>query len=224
MRFVLASSSPRRREMIASLGIPYEIIKPDVDETLHADEDPFTYVTRVSRSKVAAVLAQLEVSRPRETVVLAADTIVLAADTVGVDGGGDLLAKPADADEARAMLRRLGAVTHLVATHVEIASVGYTPPDGQAHGASFTARTWVTMRAYSDAEIDAYVASGDPLDKAGGYAIQHPGFRPVARIEGCYSNVVGLPLCQVKQALAAMGVAGIVAPAGCDCPPYPSLD
>jgi predicted house-cleaning NTP pyrophosphatase (Maf/HAM1 superfamily) len=80
------------------------------------------------------------------------------------------------------------------------------------------------MRDYSDAEIEAYVASGDPLDKAGGYAIQHPDFRPVARIEGCYSNVVGLPLCQVKQALAAMGVAGIVAPTGCDCPPYPSLD
>jgi MAF protein len=173
---------------------------------------------RVSRSKVEAVLAQISAQTP--AVVLAADTIVLAADTVGVDGRGDLLAKPADADEARAMLRRLRGVTHLVATHVEIDSVGFTPPAGMARSAAFTARTWVTMRDYSDAEIEAYVDTGDPLDKAGGYAIQHPDFRPVANIEGCYSNVVGLPLCQVKQALAAMGIAGINAPDGCDCPRY----
>lgn len=218
MRFVLASSSPRRRELIGSLGIDFEIIKPEVDETLHPGEDPFVYVERVGRSKVEAVLRALQTDEP--TAVLAADTIVLAADTIGVDDRGELLGKPVDAVDARAMLQRLRGQVHLVATHVEIETLNYTPPADKARRASLTERTWVTMRDYSDAEIDAYIATGDPMDKAGSYAIQHPVFQPVATIEGCYNNVVGLPLCRVKQALAAMGFPGIMAPTGCDCPPY----
>lgn len=220
MRLILASSSPRRRELLGTLGIPFEIIKPDVDETQHPDEPPFDYVARISRSKAHAAASQV---MPRgDAVVLAADTIVVAADTVGVleddSVQGELLAKPEDADDARAMLKKLRGRPHIVATQIVLLVL-----DSRGHVIDEYARravTRVTMREYTDDEIDAYVATGDPMDKAGSYAIQHPVFQPVARIDGCYNNVVGLPLCEVKRGLAALGVEGVIAPQGCDCPPY----
>ncbi|GIK29009.1 MAG: septum formation protein Maf [Anaerolineae bacterium] len=207
MRLILASSSPRRRDLIASLGIPFTVVRPDINEDIRPDESPIAYVERLSREKAAAVAASLG----EPDVVLAADTIVLAADTAGATGDGALLGKPADAAEARAMLRLLREHPHTVHT-------AFALMRGGGSGPIYAERveTRVTMRPYSDAEIDAYIATGDPFDKAGGYAIQHNGFSPVARIDGCYTNVVGLPLCAVKRALAQAGFA-VDAPARCDC-------
>lgn len=215
MRFILASSSPRRRELIASLGIEFEIIKPDVDETQHADESPYEFVERVSNDKAQAV-AEMIAQENEETVILAADTIVVAADTIGVDADGELLGKPEDASDARAMLQRLRGVSHTVCTAIQVLRLGDDPQQ-----ISQQMRTQVTMRDYRDAEIDAYIATGDPMDKAGSYAIQHEGFHPVDHIDGCYNNVVGLPLCAVKQALVSVGFFEN-APDKCDCPTYQS--
>src|SRR4051812_33373248 len=169
MQFVLASGSPRRRELLASLGIDFVVIKSDIDETQYPGEDPYGYVRRLSVEKAEAVAARL--SEP--SLILAADTVViLAADTMGVTEGGDVLGKPIDADDARSMLRRLRARDHVVCTALTLLNL--------QSGLRFTelTRTTVTMRDYSDAEIDAYIATGDPFDKAGGYAIQHEGFHP----------------------------------------------
>jgi MAF protein len=202
-RFILASSSPRRRELLSGLGIAFSIIKPEVDETQRPGESPFAYVERLSREKAAAVLDQ--VAAP--AVVLAADTVViLAADTIGVSEHGEILGKPADAEDARRILRELRARTHTVCTAITVmksASVGaIREPPLQI---TELTRTQVTMRDYSDAEIDAYVASGDPFDKAGSYAIQHPGFHPVAHIEGSHTNVMGLPVETVQRMLMQLG-------------------
>lgn len=213
MRFILASSSPRRRELIASLGFEFEIIKPDVDETQHADENPYEFVERVSNDKAKAVV-QMVSQQNDDTVILAADTIVVAADTIGVDFDGELLGKPENDADARGMLQRLRGISHTVCTAIQVIRLG-----DEAQQISQQVRTLVTMRDYSDAEIDAYIATGDPMDKAGSYAIQHPVFRPVDHIDGCYNNVVGLPLCAVKQALSEVGFLNN-APVQCDCPPY----
>jgi len=196
-RLILASSSPRRRELLASLGLVYEIIRPDIDERQHPGEDHIAYARRLSREKARAVAQRL----PAEGVVLAADTVViLAADTLGVTETGTLLAKPADADEARAMLRQLRGRTHQVVTAFTLLAA-----DSLDAPHTESVQTQVTMRDYSDAEIEAYIATGDPFDKAGGYAIQHPAFQPVAQINGSYTNVVGLPLEAVSAALRRFG-------------------
>lgn len=199
MPFILASGSPRRRELLASLGIVFTIIKPDIDETQRPGEPPLDYARRLSREKAAAVADRL--SAP--AAVLAADTVViLGADTLGVDDQGVILGKPADADEARAMLRRLRGRTHQVVTALTLARLApFAPP---ALDTRLTTSR-VLMRDYSDTEIEAYIATGDPFDKAGGYAIQHAGFNPVARVEGSYTNVVGLPLETLRAMLDAIG-------------------
>lgn len=194
MRLILASSSPRRKELIGSLGILFEIIKPDIDETQHTGENPFDYVQRLSIEKAQAVADQIE----GDAAILAADTIVvLAADTIGVAEDGELLGKPADAEEARTMLTKLRNRAHIVCTAFTLK---------QVNGKTITqmVKTNVYMRDYSDAEIEAYIATGDPFDKAGSYAIQHEEFAPVARIEGDRNNVIGLPLDAVKAALESL--------------------
>ena len=217
-RFILASGSPRRRELIATLGFPFEVITPDIDERRQPGEPPLDYVRRLSRDKAQAVAASLTEAG---TLVLAADTVVvLAADTIGVLSDsdtsgeqGEILDKPPNAAAARATLRRLRDRTHLVCTAFTL-----LPVDDPAAAIFDLVRTCVRMKPYTDADIDAYIATGDPFDKAGAYAIQHAEFRPVAAIDGCYNNVVGLPLCAVKRGLARLGWPGIAAPAGCDCP------
>lgn len=197
MQFVLASGSPRRRELLASLGIDFIVIKSDIDETQAAGEDPYAYVRRLSIEKAQAVAARLT----EPAAVLAADTVViLAADTLGVTEIGEILGKPADADDARAMLRRLRGRDHVVCTALTLLQLA----DERVMLTELT-RTIVTMRDYTDDEIDAYIATGDPFDKAGGYAIQHEGFHPVAQIDGSYSNVVGLPLETLKPMLDRIG-------------------
>ncbi len=198
MRFILASGSPRRRELLGSLGIDFEVIKSDIDETQGADEAPYDYVRRLSIEKAETVAAKVSDA----AYVLAADTVViLAADTLGVTDAGEILGKPVDAADARSMLIRLRGRDHVVCTALTLLKLG----DEHKRITELT-RTTVTMRDYSDAEIDAYIASGDPFDKAGGYAIQHEGFHPVERIEGSYSNVVGLPVETLKPMLERIGV------------------
>jgi septum formation protein len=199
LTFILASSSPRRRELLATLGIAFSIVKPDIDETLHPGEAPLAYVIRLSREKAEQIAARMT----QPAAVLAADTVViLGADTMGIDEGGDILGKPADADAARHMLRRLRGRAHQVCTALTLVRLAEGAAPLQITRVTQTA---VTMRAYSDAEIEAYIASGDPFDKAGGYAIQHDGFSPVARIAGSYTNVVGLPLETLREMLTEVG-------------------
>jgi MAF protein len=224
MRFILASSSPRRREMIASLGIDFEIIRPEIDETLREGEHPLDYVRRLSTEKADVVASQL--AEETDTMILAADTIVLAADTIGIvenaAPAGILLGKPVDADDVRAMLRLLRQQPHQVYTALRLLKLTRNKTSGDALREHYDdlVRTTVTMRSYTDAEIEEYIASGDPFDKAGSYAIQNTAFHPVVSIDGCYNNVVGLPLCAVRRGLAALGWPGISASADCDCPSY----
>lgn len=197
MRLILASSSPRRRALIASLGVDFSIIKPDIDESRDADESPVAYVRRLSTQKADAVAATLTATAG--AAVLAADTsVILAADTTGIHDG-EILGKPESAEEARAMLRRLRGQAHIVCTGFTVLDAA----DGRRH--TDHVQTVVHMRDYSDDEIDAYIATGDPFDKAGSYAIQHADFHPVARIEGDYNNVVGLPLSAVRAVLVDFG-------------------
>ncbi len=201
LSLILASSSPRRRELLASLGVDFAIVKPEVDERQRPGEAPLDYVRRLSQEKAADVAEHL----PSPAAVLAADTIViLAADTLGVDDEGEILGKPVDAADARRMLQRLRGRAHQVYTAI---TLRVQPIDMAAPARNRTSltRTDVYMRDYTDAEIEAYIATGDPFDKAGSYAIQHADFHPVERIDGSYSNVVGLPLETVQAMLADIG-------------------
>ncbi len=181
---ILASQSPRRIELMREAGFDVRVIPADIDETALPGEGPFELVERLSRAKAAAVAD--EHARPGERVV-AADTIV-ALD-------GELLGKPADEADARRMLRALAGKTHQVATGVCIAR------DGLAE--SFVDITDVTFYGLTDAEIDAYVATGEPMDKAGAYGIQgRHGRMLVEKIDGDFYNVMGLPIAKVVHALS----------------------
>ncbi len=194
--FILASSSPRRRELLSSLGIEYTIIKPEIDEIRRDGESPTSYVQRLSVEKARAVAAQLT----SPATILAADTtVILAADTIGIEEDGEILEKPADADDARRMLKRLRSRAHKVCTAATLLTTGEPPLC-----VTETEYTTVHMRDYTDAEIDAYIATGDPFDKAGSYAIQNDDFHPVERVEGSYTNVMGLSVESVRRALAAV--------------------
>jgi septum formation protein len=180
----LASSSPRRRLLLSQAGIDFELLASEVDEeTLTGDftgepEQLGQYLATAKALQARSVL----VRQRKWGRILTADTTVL------LDGRS--LPKPRDAAEATAMLRQLRGREHIVATGVALAK-----EDGCITAA--TSWTRVLMRDYSDEELESYVATGDPLDKAGAYSIQHPGFQPVATIHGCYPGVVGLPLCIV---------------------------
>jgi len=215
---LLASGSPRRRELIALLGLPFGTTSADVDETLHPGEAPAAMVVRLSRAKAESARATTRPSDYPTTrpVLLSADT------TVSLDG--EILAKPTTAVEARSMLVRLRGRSHQVYTAIMLIDL--------ETGEQITdlATTEVPMRDYSDAEMEAYIATGDSLDKAGGYAIQHSGFNPVAKMSGCYANVVGLPLCHVARSLRALGAeAPVDVPTACqahldyECPVFQAI-
>lgn len=197
-RLILASASPRRQELLARLGLPFEVRTAAVDETPQAGEAPEALVRRLSRDKARAVAGQVAPG----PIVIAADTAVVLGNggEVGAQHAVPPLGKPADPAEATAMLRRLRGRTHTVLTAIALIDTA------RALLLTGLARTAVTMRDYSDEEIVAYVATGDPFDKAGAYAIQHPGFHPVASLKGSYSNVVGLPLPHLVRALKWLGL------------------
>jgi len=187
VRIVLASASPRRRELLAAAGFEFDVDPADVEETCHPGEAPGAYVERIARAKAARVAAR----HPGRTVV-AADTLVLV--------NGEPLGKPIDAVDAARMLRLLAGRAHEVWTGVAVAR------DRRTHYA--LERTIVWVRPLSAAEIAWYVGSGEPFDKAGGYAIQGLASRFIPRIEGSWSNVVGLPVATVLQLLDAAADAG----------------
>ncbi len=193
---LLASQSPRRRELIGLLGLPVQAAAAEVDETPLPGEAPTAYVRRLAEAKARALTDALTPSpSPRGQGAL---RWIVGADTAVVDGS-DILGKPADAAEAAAMLRRLRGRSHTVMTGVAVLDMATNRLQ------TAVVRTLVHMRPLTDAEIAAYVASGDPMDKAGAYAIQNREFAPVERIEGCYANVVGLPLCALACLLRALG-------------------
>jgi septum formation protein len=184
---ILASRSPRRRQLFAGLGIAFSVVDPDVDETALHGESPSDLALRLGLAKALAVACQ----HPRALVV-GADTLVVL--------GAEILGKPRDEAEATEMLRRLRAHSHEVYTGLALVCLAQDLRCAQV------VATRVTMRDYTDGEIARYVASGDPFDKAGAYAIQHPVLDPVARYEGSYSNVVGLPVEHLRRALVKLGV------------------
>jgi septum formation protein len=215
---ILASASPRRHELIRLLSLPFTVQAADVDEESVTQPDPAENARQTAALKAEVVVAALAARADR----LADKAIVVAADTtVAIDGR--MLAKPAGENEAWQMLRLLRGRNHHVYTGLTLIQ----PETG--HTIYDVAVTAVTMRHYSDAEIAAYIASGDPMDKAGAYAIQHPEFRPVAALEGCYANVIGLPLCHLACALHEMSVAlpvkrsAVCPPQSSQCPFYPTL-
>ncbi|NPV78038.1 MAG: septum formation protein Maf [Anaerolineae bacterium] len=186
---LLASSSPRRRYLLSLAGWTFSIAPAEVDETPFPAEKPQPYTLRLAEAKARAVLP-----------LAAENTLILAADTTVADGDA-LLGKPAGADEARQMLRRLRGRTHQVYTAV----AALEPASGRL--LTDLCSSQVPMREYSDDEMEAYIASGDPLDKAGAYAIQNSAFQPVASFRGCFANVMGLPLCHLTRMLKKFEVA-----------------
>jgi septum formation protein len=185
MRLILASASPRRAELLDAAGIDFDPMPAHVDETVQDGESPERYVRRLADAKACGILARSH-GRP----VVAADTVVV------VDG--QILGKPVDANDARRMLRMLSGRQHEVVTAVSVSLGG---PDDVCPAASAVERTTVEFAALTDAEIAWYVESGEPMDKAGAYAIQGLASRFVTRIEGSYSNVVGLPVALVYKLL-----------------------
>lgn len=183
-RLILASASPRRAELLTQIGLAFETCPADIDETPQPGEGPLAYVERLAREKAQAIAA----SSP--------DALVLGSDTTVVLDG-EILAKPESADHAAAMLARLSGATHQVMTGVAL-----------ARGGECLARvsvTDVTFRSLASEEIQAYVASGEPMDKAGGYGIQGLGGIFVSELKGSYSAVVGLPLQETAELLAQAG-------------------
>lgn len=190
-QLVLASSSPRRKELVASLGLslPVYILSSDADETVEADWSPSQIVEQLSLRKANATIAMLKDQHAETTsLVIGADTIVV------VDG--DVLGKPKDRDDAFSMLKRLQGRSHEVYTGVACVRT----VNGQALVAH--RMTKVNMKPLSDERINRYIATGEPDDKAGSYGIQGYGATIVDRIEGCYFNVVGLPLSLLSDMLA----------------------
>ncbi len=187
---ILASGSPRRRELLARAGIAFEVVTPEVPEERGPGEAPAAFARRVAIAKADAVARRVG-GQPRR-VVIGADTIVVIDD--------DVLGKPRDADEARSHLRRLAGRCHRVLTAVAVVDSATLEARAQV------VESGVAMRDASDAEIAAYVASGEPLDKAGAYAAQGEGRRFVARIEGSETNVIGLPLDESLALLRDLGV------------------
>ena len=188
VRLVLASASPRRLELLRSVGIDASSVPSGHPEHEHAGEPPHERVARLAADKAAEVAA----SQPRDTLVLGADT------TVVLDGG--TLEKPRDAEEAAEMLRRLSGRTHHVLTGVCLRRAG------DDRRATVVERTAVRFRAYGENVVRWYVGTGEPLDKAGAYGIQGRGVFLSDGIEGSWSNVVGLPLERLPELFAALGV------------------
>jgi len=204
---VLASNSPRRKQLLALGGWDFTVVAPDVDECVLPEETPQEYVRRLAESKARAARQVLrgaaspvtgsDQSRIPEIIILAADTTV--AHRAAFEVSFEIMGKPADAGEAEAMLRQLRGQVHQVFTGLAVLRVA------DDCLISEVVLTEVRMRDYSDDEMLAYIATADPLDKAGAYAIQHAVFNPVQNLQGCYANVMGLPVCHAARLLTQFG-------------------
>jgi MAF protein len=182
---ILASASPRRRELFTLFKLPYRCVSANLNENQLPDENPTDYVTRLALQKGEAINA--------ENLVLSADTIVVFE--------GEVLGKPANDQEAREMLKRMRGKPHSVLTALALRQ------KSSRLLLQDICLTQVLMRSYSDSDIESYIQSDDYRDKAGGYAIQHKDFHPVAAVQGCYANVMGLPLCNLACLLQKAGIA-----------------
>lgn len=185
MPLILASASPRRRQLLSCLTPDFTIDAASIDESALPLESPAAHARRLAETK-ARVVAE----RYPGAIVLAADTIVVQDEQI--------MGKPVDAEDARRMLAALRLAPHQVISAVAVAQ------SGRLNAALHTSH--VTMRDYTDIEIDAYIASGDPFDKAGAYAIQHSGFAPVAAFDGCAASIMGLPLAMTAALLQGFGI------------------
>lgn len=196
IKFVLASNSPRRKQLFGLGGWEFTVIVADIDETPFEGESPREYVIRLAKAKALAIQPRAE-----------SDAVILGSDTTVVDGN-EILGKPVDEADAWRMLKQLRGRVHQVYTAIAILRDGKIVTD--------LSITDVPMRNYSDAEIEAYIQTGDPMDKAGAYAIQHPGFKPVSVLEGCRASVMGLPMCHVLRTLSQFDIAASAdVPAAC---------
>ncbi len=184
----LASASPRRAELLGQIGVPFQRVSASIDETPRVAEEPAVYVERLAQEKAQAGLQRLE---------LAADAVVLGADTAVVLDGR-ILGKPQDRADALVMLAALSGREHQVLTAIALCSA--------TRRASVVVASQVRFAPISAAQAEAYWASGEPLDKAGSYAIQGLGAVFVAGMSGSYSAVVGLPLCETASLLAEFGI------------------
>ena len=187
-RLILASASPRRRELLGQLGVPFDVIVSGLEEIPWPGEKPASYASRNAGDKAREVLSRV----PGDATIIAADTIVVLGETI--------LEKPRDAEHAKAMLRSLSNAEHEVITGLCVLA-------RRGDGSRFLAdavRTAVRFREISAVEISAYVATGEPMDKAGAYAIQGGAANFVAETHGSFTNVVGLPVDELKRMLAAI--------------------
>lgn len=188
---VLASASPRRKELLAQAGFSFRVIPSSVPEMAQPDEDPLALATRLSLEKAQAVFQEQAAtldSADDPLLVLGADTVVVSET--------EILGKPRDAEDAARMLRRLSGKSHQVITGVSVVS--------QIAQETAAELTYVSLLAVSDEDISAYIASGEPMDKAGAYGIQGYAARWIPRIHGCYFNVVGLPIALASSLLDGM--------------------
>jgi septum formation protein len=187
MKIVLASASPRRAEILRDAGIPFEVVAADVDESRRRGEHPADLVRRLAEAKAREVAG----FAAAPAIVVGADTMVVLNDAI--------LGKPGSSAEARAMLERLSGKSHEVMTGLAVIRL----PDGKSRVEMETTR--VTFAPLAAREIRDYIASGEPMDKAGAYAIQGIAGRFVTRLEGCYFNVIGLPLARLYRILHELG-------------------
>jgi septum formation protein len=192
VRLILASASPRRRELLERLGLPFEVRPSGIEEPLAAGVPASTLATTLARAKAADIADRLRAAG-EAALVLGADTLVVL--------DGQPLGKPTSQGDARAMLRALRGRSHEVVTAVVVRDAD---PAGRELTEAVVSQ--VLMRDYTDDEIAAYVATGEPDDKAGAYAVQGRGRRLVSRVDGCYTNVVGLPLRTTARLLQAFGL------------------
>ena len=198
----MASNSPRRKQLLAMGGWDFKVVPAQIDESPLASETPKECALRLAKGKAYSASKELG----KDGIVVAADTVVVENDKQSEQ----IMGKPRDAREAEEMLLRLRGATHKVYTALAFLHV--------RDNILLTdlCESEVTMRNYSNAEIIDYIATGDPLDKAGAYAIQHCLFRPVEKLVGCYANVMGLPLCHLSRSLMSLGLqTGVDLPTVC---------
>jgi septum formation protein len=188
---VLGSGSPRRREIISALGLPFQVLAADIDESVRPGEPPLDYLERIAAEKLAAV--RVRVGASPHAAILVADTSVV------IDG--DVLGKPTDVGDAARLFSRIAGRVHSVFTRYAIGLCGESGAQ-----AARTVETRVHIRAADAEEIRAYAETGEGLDKAGAYAAQGVGSFFIERVEGSYSNVVGLPACEVLADLRQLGL------------------
>ena len=209
MELILGSQSPRRRELLQRMGLDFRVLCAEIDETKFESEDPEDSVCRICQAKAEAVAQRLQ----RQAWPAPADgrRLILSSDTVVVLDGR-ILGKPHSEAEARAMLRALSGREHAVCTAFTLLPLGDWPAE-QARRLTRCETTLVRFRSLSEAEIAAYVASGEPMDKAGAYGIQGLGAMLVEGVRGDYFTVVGLPVCSLAQALRRFGLDPLGQPA-----------